>query len=250
MRCSNNTSALQMTLPNDSKISAGERWGVTHLAGSEICQFLLRRLDSGESGTHWEEGITPDVVDFIVENCKCRYCDSNIAAPLAPCACNKVGAEWHAMELAAAYPTREFWTEVRRLFVRQHGRIGSRRRRAAVKANGGKISAEERKDLLRAQQGLCFYCGESLIDQNGSNRYHCDHFVALINGGRNDLSNVVMACARCNHLKNRDDGRDFMRLARTSHLIGDSLQLAKMRKAFASWRRSRGLHALGRQTDN
>ena len=119
-----------------------------------------------------------------------------------------------------------------------------------MKANGGKISAEEKADLLRAQQRLCFYCGDSLVDQNGFNRYHCDHFVALIDGGRNDLSNVVMACARCNHLKNRDDGRYFMRLARTSLLIQDPQQLANMRKAFGLWRKSRGLRALGSLAGN
>ncbi len=245
-----NPSVFQMTLPANSKIAAGERWGATHLAGSEICQFLLRRLDIGESGEHWKEGITSDVVDFILENCKCPYCDSSITAPLAPCPCNQVSADWNGFELAAAYPAREFWDEVRRLYVRQHGRIGSRRRRAAVKENGGKISAEEKADLLRAQQTLCFYCGDSLVDQDGFNRYHCDHFVALINGGRNDLANVVMACARCNHLKNRDDGRYFMRLARTSLLIRDVQQLANMRKSFGLWRKSRGLRSLGSLGDN
>lgn len=233
-----------MSSATASKLTLGERWAVTHLGGPELSQFLLRRLDPGEVGVHWKNGITPDVVDFIVEKCTCAYCGSRIGVPLAPCACGRVREDWDGVELAAAYPRQEHAEEVNRLYARQKGRLGRARRSVAVKANGGKITLEEKASLLRAQEGLCFYCGESLVDQDGGTRYHCDHFVALTNGGRDDLENSVLACTRCNLLKNSDDGRYFIRRARSLQLIKDPSRLAKMRRALGLWRKSRGLRAL------
>lgn len=47
-----------------SKVTLGERWAVTHLWGTVLSQFLLRRLYPGETCSHWKNGITPEVVDF------------------------------------------------------------------------------------------------------------------------------------------------------------------------------------------
>jgi len=209
-----------------------------------LSQFLLRRLAPGETGDHWPNGITPDVVDFIVEKCTCAFCGSRIGAPLAPCACGRGSEDWDGVELAAAYPRQDHEEEVKRLYARQKGRLGRARRSFAVKTNGGQISVEEKASLFRAQEGLCFYCGESLVDQDGSHRYHCDHFVALTNGGRGDLANSVLACTRCNLLKNSDDGHYFMRRARSLQLVRDPLRLANMRRALRLWRKSLGLPAL------
>lgn len=227
-----------------SELAHRDRWAVTHLWGTVFSQFLLRRLNPGETDSYWNNGITPDVADFIVEKCTCAYCGLRIEAPLAPCACGQVSEHWDGIELAAAYPREEFAEEVKRLYTRQKGRLGSARRSAAAKTNWGKITPEEKAGLFVAQEGLCFYCGESLVDQDEGNRYHCDHFVALTNGGRSDLENSVLACTRCNLLKNSDDGRYFIQRARRLQLIKDPVQLAKMRRNLGLWRRSRGLRAL------
>lgn len=181
-----------------SKLTPDERWAVTHLWGTVSSQFLLRRLDPGETDRHWKNGITPDVIDFIVAKCTCACCGSRIEVSLAPCACGRVSENWDGVELAAVYPRQELAEEVKRLYARQKGRLGRALRSIAIKTNGGKITAEEKSGLFGAQEGLCFYCGDSLIDQDGGNRYHCDHFVALVNGGRGDLENSVLACTRCN----------------------------------------------------
>jgi 5-methylcytosine-specific restriction endonuclease McrA len=226
------------------KLYLNERWALTHVWGLELSQFRLRRLGPGEADRHWKEGITPDVVDFIVNKCKCADCDSRISAPLAPCACGRASEEWNGAELAAAFPREQLEEEVKRLYTRQKSRLGSARRAAAVKTTGGKINFKEKTELFKVQEGLCFYCGESLVDQDGCTRYHCDHFVAVTNGGRSDLENSVLACARCNLLKNSDGGRSFIQRARRLQLIKNSLRLAKMRQALAMWRKSRGLRAL------
>ena len=227
-----------------SKLAFGDRWDLTHLWGIEFSQFLLHRLEPSEAGRHWKDGITPDVIEFIVQKCKCAYCGSGIRTPLTSCACGRVNEDWDGIELAAAFPRQELAKEVERLYSRQKSRLGSIRRATAMKTAGGKISFEEKAGLFKAQEGLCFYCGESLVDRDGCNRYHCDHFVALTNGGRNDLENAVLACIRCNLLKNSDDGRYFIRRARRLQLTRDPLRLAKMRKSLGSWRKSRGLRAL------
>ena len=227
-----------------SKLVPGERWTIRlHLWGIELSQFLLHRLEPGEVGRHWKDGITPDVVDFIIEKCKCAYCGSRIRPPLAPCACG-IGEDWSGVDLAATFPRQALEDLVKRLYARQKGRLGSVRRALAVKTSGGKIHFREKADLFKVQEGLCFYCGESLVDQDGRNRYHCDHFVAVTDGGRSDLENSVLACARCNLLKNSDHGRYFTRRVRGLQLIKSPLQLAKMRKALGLWRKSRGLRAL------
>lgn len=141
-----------------------------HRCGTTLNQFLLRRLDPGEPGGYWEDGITQDVVNFIVEKCKCAQCGAPIAAPLAPCACSRANVNWGGAELAAAYPSQGLSEEVKRLFARHKGRIGQARRAEMVKANGGKISLQDKVSLFLAQSGLCFYCGESLVDCDGRNR--------------------------------------------------------------------------------
>lgn len=98
--------------------------------------------------------------------------------------------------------------------------------------------------MFDVQDGLCFYCGEALIDPDGDGQYHRDHFVALVNGGRGDLENTVLACTRCNLLKSSNDGHYFIRRARKLQLIRDASRLAKMRKALGLWRKSRGLRPL------
>ena len=217
---------------------------MTHLWDPVISKFLLYRLDPGECDRHWKDGITSDVVKFIVEKCKCAYCGSDIQAPLTPCACGRSSEDWDFVELAAAFPREELKDEVKRLYARQKSRLGSVRRALALKTVGGKITFKEKADLFKAQEGICYYCGESLLDKDGCNPYHCDHFVALMNGGRNDLENSVLACARCNLLKNSDDGRYFIRRAHSLQLISAPSRLAKMRKSLGLWRKSRGLRAL------
>lgn len=227
-----------------SEHTLNDRWGVAqHRCGTTLNQFLLRRLDPGESGGYWDDGITPDVVNFIVEKCKCAQCDAPISAPLAPCACDHANENWDRAYLAAAYPSHGLSEEVKRLYTRHKGRIGQARRAEMVKANGGKITLQDKVSLFTAQGGLCFYCGESLVDCDGRNRYHCDHFVSLANGGRNDLENSVLACKRCNMLKNSRDGHHFLGRVRKLQLVNDPSGLAQMRKALAVWRKSRGLRA-------
>ncbi len=58
--------------------------------------------------------------------------------------------------------------------------------------------------LLVAQGGGCFYCGRHLSLRRffSSLQYvTVDHFIPLYLGGRDHISNVVLACGRCNRKK-------------------------------------------------
>ena len=54
--------------------------------------------------------------------------------------------------------------------------------------------------LTRRYPSLCTYCGCSFTP-TGKRQRTRDHVVPRIHGGRNRLSNLVLACAACNHRK-------------------------------------------------
>jgi len=80
------------------------------------------------------------------------------------------------------------------------------RRPSVPRARPSGWSSEwDERQLLR-QEGCCFWCGESL---NGL--AHRDHIEPLARGGRNDVSNLVMACPPCNLDKSASDPREWVR---------------------------------------
>jgi hypothetical protein len=46
--------------------------------------------------------------------------------------------------------------------------------------------------------GACFYCKEHLVKKDGVYRWTLDHVEPLANGGKDHLSNFVIACQPCN----------------------------------------------------
>src|SRR5262245_15321286 len=59
---------------------------------------------------------------------------------------------------------------------------------------GGKAWARIRWTVLQRNRSTCQYCGQRAPDVV----LHVDHRVALVDGGTNDLDNLVTACAACN----------------------------------------------------
>jgi hypothetical protein len=68
------------------------------------------------------------------------------------------------------------------------------RRYARLKANGGSHTKAEVKALLDSQNHKCVYC-KRLVKLTE------DHIIPVSKGGRDDISNICMACWRCNHEK-------------------------------------------------
>jgi len=61
------------------------------------------------------------------------------------------------------------------------------------KNNTGAFKAQRLRVLARDQY-ICQYCGTP-------GATHCDHVVAKVDGGGDEMDNLVAACARCNQLK-------------------------------------------------
>jgi hypothetical protein len=56
--------------------------------------------------------------------------------------------------------------------------------------------------LCETQRRRCFYCRDRISMQKYSDcKATVDHFFPLVRGGRNNLSNVVLACRSCNSRK-------------------------------------------------
>lgn len=87
------------------------------------------------------------------------------------------------------------WSERNREHVRKCKAAAERKRRARKRQCIGHHSPVQIEDLLRRQNGRCFYCRDDL------DRYHVDHFVPLARGGSNDVHNLRVACPPCNRSK-------------------------------------------------
>ena len=61
------------------------------------------------------------------------------------------------------------------------------------KNNTGAFKAQRLRVLARDQY-VCQYCGSP-------GATHCDHVISKVNGGGDEMENLVAACARCNQLK-------------------------------------------------
>lgn len=85
-------------------------------------------------------------------------------------------------------------------------KVDIHRRRARERAAEGSHTADELKALFQRQRGRCAYCSKSI--RNG---YHVDHIIPLARGGSNWISNIALACAKCNLTKSATDPIEFAR---------------------------------------
>lgn len=70
-----------------------------------------------------------------------------------------------------------------------------------------------RKLLIAIYGDRCYYCGCGFAGE-GKRQRTIDHLFPLSRGGANELSNLVLACSRCNHLKGPMTWLEFVCTAR------------------------------------
>jgi len=83
---------------------------------------------------------------------------------------------------------REYW--------RRHpekARVNKQKRRARLASAEGVLTVADIHRQLKSQGGHCWWCGSNL-----GNKWHVDHVIPLSRGGKNDPSNIVITCPRCN----------------------------------------------------
>lgn len=68
-------------------------------------------------------------------------------------------------------------------------------RRARILGNSGTHTPQQLQEQLQRQKGKCYYCHTKL------DKWHADHVIPLVQGGSNDISNIVIACPSCNQRK-------------------------------------------------
>lgn len=104
----------------------------------------------------------------------------------------KKGSEWHAANRESVSARKTIYStnnpEIRR---------ASKLRRRAREA-GERISADDLKEIRKAQRNKCAYCKEKLKSD-----FHVDHIMPLALGGANDRSNLQLTCQLCNLRKSK-----------------------------------------------
>lgn len=93
-------------------------------------------------------------------------------------------------------------------FGKESGRRRAANRRAMLDGAEGSFTAEDIKNLYATQGGSCYYCS---VDIEGG--YHIEHMTPLSRGGRNDVSNICLACAPCNLRKHTKTAEEFQNAA-------------------------------------
>lgn len=84
------------------------------------------------------------------------------------------------------------------------GRRAAKASYAKRRSAEGSFTAEDIKDLYATQGGSCYYCSVNI--EAG---YHVEHMTPLSRGGRNDVSNICLACAPCNLRKHTKTAEEF-----------------------------------------
>lgn len=80
-------------------------------------------------------------------------------------------------------------------------------RRARVLNAGPSYTPDELRAQFEAQKGTCHWCHKKVGKRRSS--WHADHVIPLTAGGTNDISNIVVSCARCNLQKNKQMPWEF-----------------------------------------
>jgi len=88
--------------------------------------------------------------------------------------------------------------------VTEEGRLSCRISKQIRRSAKGSFTAEDIKDLYATQGGRCYYCSVSIEES-----YHIDHMQPLSRGGRNDVSNICLACVPCNLSKHTKTAEEF-----------------------------------------
>lgn len=68
-----------------------------------------------------------------------------------------------------------------------------------MSASRKSLSKRTRFEVFKRDGFTCQYCGSKPPDVV----LHCDHVVAVANGGTNDLTNLITSCADCNECRRR-----------------------------------------------
>jgi len=173
-----------------------------------------------------------DIAYFIHMHCVCELCGSNISRDLH---CLRCPSSEHPDYQIQALFLDKHNDEMAKLLRRNHARSQGKKKREKRLSAPGKHSQSEIQTLFNLQEEMCFYCGESLVNQAGNTDYHRDHYEPLAYGGTNDISNIVLACPACNLSKADQPPESFLRgklSGKDMHLRNKVMSIRKKVRVF------------------
>jgi 5-methylcytosine-specific restriction endonuclease McrA len=94
------------------------------------------------------------------------------------------------------------------------------RKRGAV----GSHTAKEFLEKVKEQKNKCFWCGELFVGTP-----EADHYIPLIKGGTNFISNIVASCRACNASKSELLPEEFVSYLISSSKVVNPILLEKVR---------------------
>jgi 5-methylcytosine-specific restriction endonuclease McrA len=168
-----------------------------------------------------------EMAAFLHFHATCGLCGRKISRDLTPCSCGGATPPVH-LRVAIQEDLYDKFSTVRQREVSRAKWLIRKRR---LEANGGAHTQQEVLELLEVQQGRCYYCGISLVDGRSRAKYHVDHYISVINGGGNDVANIVLSCPDCNLDKRDLNGDDFQRDIRPNSKNPTDLVLLEIRKS-------------------
>lgn len=169
--------------------------------GFQVIQLLPIDIPS-----HWEStpfGVHEDIAKFIHENCNCYNCGAEISKDLNKCDCNDPSIDPYvevSYHLQARFSRVIHGAKFDQIWQIEKMRQKRELRLKRITANGGKHTAKDVRTLYDLQMGVCFYCGTS-FSVNSKKNYQVDHRIPVVDGGRDDIANLVLACPSCNGIK-------------------------------------------------
>jgi len=172
-------------------------------------------------------GLPIDIVTFIHLHCRCAHCGKSISRDLKRCDCGKPSDK--RLHLEVDFPNIIYKSIFRPIIQREQSRIASLTRKQRIEANGGTVSKDEIAELYSIQEGFCYFCGDP-ISNNSKGSYHIDHYQSIYDGGRNDLSNIVLTCPSCNRKKGIMHGDTFERIAKITRPPDTGRMFGQIRK--------------------
>lgn len=110
------------------------------------------------------------------------------------------------------------WRATHPELAAQDARTQTAKRRAIIK-ECGKHTYRDVLWIIEKQQGLCFWCGKSILMN-----FHVDHRIPLSKGGTNFPSNICIACPRCNQQKRAMWPEDFIKKLHLSNPVQANLR--------------------------
>ena len=181
---------------------------VGHNRGNQI---HLGKKPDGYSEFDFPYPIPEEMGEFILNHTYCAECGSQFIEPLEPCVCNvskdKIYARINEEDDLKWDTYFNIWTPIKK---RELKRISSARRREALKARGGSYTKHQIAELYKVQDAYCYYCATKISDKNkAKSKFDIDHYDPVFLGGNDEITNIVLACKKCNNDKGNEYGGAF-----------------------------------------